>query len=49
MTILADVMFGPVAFLIEYLPWILLALVVLSLALTGLVIGFLYCKYKKHS
>ena len=48
MPLFADVMFGPVAFLIEYLPWILLTLVAIALALTGLLIGFLYRKYKKH-
>ena len=48
MTLLADVMFGPVVFLIEYLPYILLGLLLLTVALTGFLVGFLYYKNKKH-
>lgn len=48
MPLLADVMFGPVVFLIEYLPYILLGLLLLTVALTGGLIGYLYFRNKKR-
>ena len=46
--LLADVMFGPIIYIIEYLPYILLALVVLAVAMTGFLIGFLWYKNRKR-
>ena len=48
MTLLADVMFGPVVYIIEYLPYILLALILLTVVLTVGLIAFLYIMYKKR-
>lgn len=47
MTLLADVMFGPVIYIIEYLPYILLALLLLAVALTGFLVGYCVFKHKK--
>ena len=47
MSLFADVMFGPVIYIIEYLPLILLILVLLSVVMTGFIVGFLYFRYKK--
>ena len=48
MTLLADVMFGPVVYIIEYLPYILLALILLTVVLTAGLVAFLYFAYKKR-
>ena len=48
MPLLADVMFGPVVFLIEYLPYILLGLLLLTVALTVFLVGWLYFRNKKR-
>lgn len=49
MTLFADVMFGPVVYLIEYLPVILLVLVCLALLMTAALIAVLIHLKKRRA
>ena len=48
MPLFADVMFGPVHYILAYLPQIMLALVLLVLVMTAVLVGLLiYLKKRK--